>query len=182
MQHCRQLLKVALWRTKHFMFSLKALSQCFLLKVGTKKENVLWSKGFYEYNFLRSSGCKGSLIIKTSCLLFTQACRNSNVLSNATHWSWKCGVYLSSCRAVVNSVLMDGFHVFYNVSRADGPAYLDINDMQTHQRQTTRRMKCGKFNRITFHPVALKVFPPLPMVMVLSHIPGRLAAIMLSLL
>ena len=30
--------------------------------------------------------------------------------------------------------------------------------------------------RFTFHPVALNVFPPLPIVMVLSHIFGKLAA------
>lgn len=29
------------------------------------------------------------------------------------------------------------------------------------------------YARVTFQPVALKVFPALPMVMVRSHIPGR---------
>lgn len=37
-QRCRKLLKVALRRTKRLMFSLKALSNCFLVKAGNKKE------------------------------------------------------------------------------------------------------------------------------------------------
>jgi len=32
-----------------------------------------------------------------------------------------------------------------------------------------------EFGQLTFHPVALKVLPALPMVTVRSHIPGRLA-------
>lgn len=35
--------------------------------------------------------------------------------------------------------------------------------------------KCSQNLCVTFHPVAEKVFPALPIVMVRSHIPGRLA-------
>lgn len=43
---------------------------------------------------------------------------------------------------------------------------------QKKQQKKTNPVDC---NLLTFHPVALKVFPALPMVTVRSHIPGRLA-------
>lgn len=86
---------------------------------------------------------------------------------------------------MVNSVLMDGFHVFDDVPRADGPANLKRKSMSSSQRVVKKNTFPEYSDNlcITFQPVALKVFPPLPTVMVRSHIPGRLAVnILMSLI
>lgn len=73
---------------------------------------------------------------------------------------------------------MDGFHVFDDISRADGPANLKNMSKKNKSDHTNNVLQRQWPYRlcVTFQPVALNVFPALPTVTVLSHMPGRLAA------
>lgn len=77
---------------------------------------------------------------------------------------------------------MDDFHVLDDVSSADGPANLKRIEANKKERKKTITSVQYQINIyiydslcVTFQPVALKVFPALPTVMVRSHMPGRLA-------
>lgn len=85
--------------------------------------------------------------------------------------------YLSCCCTVIDWVLMDDFHVFDEIPRTHSPANLEPETVLIKQEciETVNKECICAMLCITFQPVALKVFPALPTVMVRSHIPGRLA-------
>lgn len=118
MQHGWQLLEVALWSPKHLVLSLKPSSYSFLLKFRMQRRNCHIhnaSVGHISEMFKIAVVCQQ----KKDYMYYVLCHYVQPITARIKHKS-----YLSRSSTVVNRVLMDGFHVFYDMPRADGPANL----------------------------------------------------------